>query len=238
MDYTVLSKTGSTRGTAYGMSNKIITHEGKTHVVWLDQIHKTYAATYDHEAKAWSDPVFVSDGVDNHAGAAMTMDSKGFLYLAFGPHHNPMQHAVSVRPNDTSRWRLLPPFGGVNATYPSLVCDGRDVLHACYRGAYQRERPWGLFYQQRSVDGDWTAPVKLVDPLGPPAYVHLENCIHIEGDVLYLSFHLARSNEDNPGRYKGPRFWHYAVARLGGDVGDCGGGEARLARDARFSVCD
>ena len=76
MEYTVLSKTGSTRGTAYGMSNKIITHEGKTHVVWLDQIHKTYVATYCHEAKTWSDPVFVADGDDNHAGAAMTMDSK------------------------------------------------------------------------------------------------------------------------------------------------------------------
>ena len=199
MEYTVLSKTGSTRGTAYGMSNKIITHEDKTHVVWLDQIHKTYAATYCHEAKAWSDPIFVADGVDNHAGAAMTMDSKGFLYLAFGPHHNPMQHAVSAYPNDASSWRMLPSFGGVNATYPSLVCDARNVLHACYRGAYERERPWGLFYQQRSVDGDWTTPVKLVDPQGPPAYVHLENCIHVEGDVLYLSFHLSRSNEDNPG---------------------------------------
>ena len=206
MEYTVLSKTGSTRGTAYGMSNKIIAHEGKTHVVWLDQIHKTYVATYCHEAKVWSDPVFVADGVDNHAGAAMTMDSKGFLYLAFGPHHNPMQHAVSVRPNDASAWRILSPFGGVNATYPSLVCDARDVLHACYRGAYQQERPWGLFYQKRSVDGDWSVPVKLVDPQGPPAYVHLENCIHIEGDVLYLSFHLARSNEDNPGDTKGRGF--------------------------------
>ncbi|MDP6041148.1 MAG: BNR-4 repeat-containing protein, partial [Candidatus Latescibacteria bacterium] len=206
MDHTVLSTTGSTRGTAYGMSNKIVTHEGKTHVVWLDQIHKTYVATYDHEEKAWGDPVFVADGDDNHAGAAMTMDSKGYLYLAFGPHHNPMQHAVSAKPNDTSEWTMLPPFGGVNATYPSLVCDSHDVLHACYRGAYERERPWGVFYQKRKVDGDWTEPVKLVDPQGPSAYVHVENCVHVAGDMLYLSFHLVRSNEDNPGDTKGRGF--------------------------------
>lgn len=206
MDHTVLSTTGSTRGTAYGMSNKIVTHENKTHVVWLDQIHKTYVATYDHEEKAWSDPVFVADGDDNHAGAAMTMDSKGHLYLAFGPHHNPMQHAVSAKPNDTSEWKMLPSFGGVNATYPSLVCDEHDVLHTCYRGAYERERPWGVFYQKRKVDGDWSEPVKLVDPQGPLAYVHVENCIHIVGSMLYLSFHLVRSNEDNPGDTKGRGF--------------------------------
>ena len=225
MQYTVLSKTGSTRGTAYGMSNKIVAHAGKTHVVWLDQIHKTYLATYDHKAKTWGNAVFVGDGDDNHAGAAMTMDSKGYLYLAFGPHHNPMQHAVSAKPNDASEWRVLAPFGGVNATYPSLVCDAGDVLHACYRGAYERERPWGVFYQRRAVDGDWTVPVKLVDPQGPPAYVHVENGIHIAGEVLYLSFHLSRGTVDNPADTKG-RGFGIMRSRDGGETWETVAGEA------------
>lgn len=195
MVHTILSQTGSTRGTAYGMSNKIITHEGKTHVVWLTKDHKTFAATYDHQSQSWSDPVFVGDGHDNHAGAALTMDSKGFLYVAFGPHHHPMQHKVSVNPNDISEWETQPSFGGQCATYPSLVCDKNDVLHACYRGAYEKERPWGVFYQRRVVTGDWSEPVKLVDPKGPETYVHVENVIHADGDTLYVAFHLVCQTE-------------------------------------------
>ena len=108
MRHKLLSTTGSTRGTAYTMSNKILTHEDKTHVVWLDQIHKTYVRTYNHKARRWSAPVFVSDGDDNHAGAAFAMDSQGHLHLVFGPHHNPIQYAVSAKPNSTTKWRRQP----------------------------------------------------------------------------------------------------------------------------------
>ena len=104
MKQRVLSTTGSTRGTAYTMSNKILTHEGKTHVVWLDQIHKTYVRTYTHETGRWGAPVFVGDGDDNHAGAAFAIDSEGYFHLVYGPHHNPIQHAVSRAPNAAKRW--------------------------------------------------------------------------------------------------------------------------------------
>ncbi len=73
----VLSKTGSTRGTAYTMSNKILTHGGKTHVAWLDQICKIYVRTYHHRTRRWGRPVCVGTGDDNHAGAAFAMDSRG-----------------------------------------------------------------------------------------------------------------------------------------------------------------
>ena len=39
MKHKVLSETGSTRGTAYTMSNKVVTSGRKKHVIWLDQIH-------------------------------------------------------------------------------------------------------------------------------------------------------------------------------------------------------
>ena len=237
MTHTTLSTSGSTRGTAYGMSNKIVTHEGQTHVTWLDDCHKIYVATYDHESKVWSDSVFVGDGDDNHAGAALTMDSKGFLYLAFGPHHNPMQHAVSVKENDASQWRMLSPIGGANATYPSLVCDKHDVLHFCYRGAYERgQRPWGLFYQRRSVSGDWSEPIKLVDPQGPPAYVHMENAIHTYGDYLYVSFHLVRGTDANPTETMGRGFGLMRSVD-GGDTWQAMTGEALTLPAAPDSPC-
>jgi len=189
------------------MSNKMVTAAGKTHVVWLDQIHKTYVRTLNRKTGRWTQPVFVGDGDDNHAGAAMTMDSGGYLHLVFGPHHNPLQHVVSAKPHDTHRWIAQPTFGGVNATYPSLVCDRDDTLHACYRGAFERERPWGVMYQKRPKGGEWTAPVKLVDPEGPPAYTHFANILHLGGDgTLYVGFHIVRATEEDRSDTKGRGF--------------------------------
>ena len=207
MKHKVLSTTGSTRGSAYKVSNKIVSHDDKTHVVWLDQIHKTYAQTYDHRARRWSAPVFVGDGDDNHAGASLMMDPDGFLHLAFGPHHNPMQHAVSAEPNSTAEWVPQPTFAGVCATYPSLVCDGDGTLHVCYRGAHERERPWGLMYQRKPKDGEWSEPVKLVDSEGPAAYTHFTNALHLARDgKLFVAYHIVRATEADHTQTRGRGF--------------------------------
>lgn len=207
MRHKVLSTTGSTRGTAYTMSNKILTHEDKTHVVWLDQIHKTYVRTRNNKAQRWSAPVFVGDGDDNHAGAALAMDSGGYLHLVFGPHHNPIQHSVSAKPNSTARWIPQPSLGGVNATYPSMVCDKDDTLHVCYRGAFGRELPWGVMYQRKPKNGEWTEPVKLVDPEGPQAYTQFENALYLAPDgTLFLSYHIVRATEADHSQVRGMGF--------------------------------
>jgi len=207
MRHKVLSTTGSTRGTAYGMSNKIITHEGRTHVVWLDQIHKTYAQTYSHKSRRWRPPVSVGDGDDNHAGAAVVMDPDGYLHLVFGPHHNPIQHVVSARPNSTAKWLRQPSFGGQGATYPSMVCDADGTLHACYRGTFDGVRPWGIMYQRKPKDDGWTDPVKLVDPMGPPAYTHFENALHITPDgSLVLAYHIVRATAADHSQVRGMGF--------------------------------
>ena len=207
MKHKVLSITGSTRGTAYTMSNKILTHAGKTHVAWLDQICKIYVRTYHHRTRRWAKPVYVGTGDDNHAGAAFAMDSRGYLHLAFGPHHNPIRHVVSKRPNTSTSWVEQPSFGGTTATYPSLVCDADDTLHACYRGSYAAERPWSLVYQKKKKGGAWTDPVKLVDPEGPPAYTQFENALHIDRrGTLYLAYHIVRATEADYGDTRGRGF--------------------------------
>ena len=207
MKHKVLSVTGSTRGTAYTMSNKILTHGGKTHVAWLDQICKIYVRTYHHKTRRWGRPVYVGTGDDNHAGAAFAMDSRGYLHLAFGPHHNPIRHVVSRRPNASTSWVEQSSFGGTTATYPSLVCDGDDTLHACYRGSYAAERPWSLVYQKRKKGGAWTDPVKLVDPEGPPAYTQFENALHVDRrGTLYLAYHIVRATDADYGDTRGRGF--------------------------------
>jgi Asp-tRNA(Asn)/Glu-tRNA(Gln) amidotransferase A subunit family amidase len=207
LKHKVLSETGSTRGTAYTMSNKIVTHDRKTHVVWLDQINKTYIRTYHDRSKRWGKPVLVGEGDDNHAGASLAIDSAGYLHLVFGPHHNPIQHLVSKRPNTSTAWEAQPKLGGVTATYPSLVCDHEDTLHICYRGAYEREMPRSLMYQRRPKGGEWTSPVKLLDAEGPEAYTQFENALYFGPDrSLFLSFHIVRAREDDHAHTRGMGF--------------------------------
>jgi Asp-tRNA(Asn)/Glu-tRNA(Gln) amidotransferase A subunit family amidase len=226
MKHKVLSITGSTRGTAYSMSNKILTSDGKTHVVWLDQISKSYARTYFHKTKRWGKPVHIGTGDDNHAGPALAMDSKGYLHVLFGPHHNPLQYAVSKRPNTSTSWVPQESLGGVCATYPSLICDSDDTLHVCYRGAVDRERPWGIMYQRKPKGGDWTAPVKLLDAQGPPAYTQYTNALHVARDgTIYLSFHIVRATEQDHKDTKG-RGFGIMRSRDGGDSWRAVGGSA------------
>ena len=207
MKHKALSTTGSTRGTAYTMSNKILTHAGKTHVAWLDRICKIYVRTYHHKTRRWGRPVYVGTGDDNHAGAAFAMDSRGYLHLAFGPHHNPIRHVASRRRNTSTSWVEQPSFGGTTATYPSMVCDKDDTLHACYRGSYAAERPLSLVYQKKTRGGEWTHPVKLVDPEGPPAYTQFENALHVDrSGTLYLAYHIVRATEADHGDICGRGF--------------------------------
>jgi len=184
---TVLSTNGSTRATGYEMSTKIITANGKVFVAWLDRVSDTQVRTLDLKSGRWSETVLVGTGLDNHGGPAMTLDSGGYLYLVFGPHHGPFQFCRSRRPYDATEWDKLPEFGD-HATYPSLVCGPDDTLHCTYRGG---PAPWRLMYQQRPAGGDWTAPRELVHPGVPDGYTQYGNSLAVGLDgTLHLVFHV------------------------------------------------
>ncbi len=183
----VLSTKGSTRATAYAASNKVITIGAKTHVAWLDSVSDTMISTLDHETGQWSEPVLVGSGLDNHGGPALCADSKGYLHVAFGPHHGPLQYAVSARPNDASEWVQMPPFGDT-ATYPALVCGADDTLYCTYRGL---KSPWKLVFQKLPAGGEWSAPVALVDAAVQSGYTQFGNplCLAPDG-TLHVAFHV------------------------------------------------
>lgn len=182
-----LSTQGSTRGTAYVMSNKVVTMGSRTHVTWLDSGSKTMVQTYDHARKEWLAPVHVGTGYDNHGGPALVADSKGYLHIIFGPHHHPFQYRRSERPNDSSAWTPVERFA-TKGTYPSLVCDGRDTFHLAYRGG---DAPFKLLYQRKPRGGDWTVPRVLVDADVPGGYTQFGNCLYVGRDgVLHLAFHI------------------------------------------------
>lgn len=182
-----LSTNGSTRATAYMMSNKIITANGKTFVAWLDRVADIKIKSFNLQTNRWSETVLLGKGVDNHSGPAITMDSRGYLYAVFGPHHGPFQFRKSAKPYDISVWEPIENFG-VNGTYPSLICDGNDMLHCTYRGGPMPRR---LIYQQKPAGGEWSAPVEIVNPGVPDGYTQYGNPLTISPDgVIHLGFHI------------------------------------------------
>ncbi|MBD3385914.1 hypothetical protein GF407_13430 [candidate division KSB1 bacterium] len=184
---TELTTHGSTRATAYSMSNKIITADGKKYVTWLDSVSNIMIQSIDLATNQWSDPVLLGKGVDNHSGAALTMDSEGYIYAVFGPHHGPFQFARSAAPYDISLWEQQPEFGQFG-TYPGLVCDSEDVLHLTYRGGPMPRR---LIYQQKKPGKSWSTPKALVyDDVGD-TYTQFGNPIAVSpSGVLHVGFHI------------------------------------------------
>ena len=192
-----LSPNGSTRATAYAMSNKIISAKGKTFVTWLDRVADIKIATYDIAKTQWSPPALVGRGSDNHGGPALTMDSRGHLYIVYGPHHGPFQLRKSKRPYDASDWGPVRRFG-LRATYPSLVCDGADTLHCTYRGG---PKSWLLMYQRKPKGGRWSRPRVLVDPGGSYTYTQYGNPLAVAKDgTLHLAFHIYVQQGRRPDR--------------------------------------
>lgn len=134
----VLSSQGSGRATAYPEQNKIITHEGKTHVAWLDADASGFwvrGRTLDRTTGEWGPVVTIGPAQDNHGGPALTIDSKGYLHIVYYPHHAPFRYQRSSRPNDLSTWEPVVEFG-VESSYPVMVCAEDDTLILTARRAY------------------------------------------------------------------------------------------------------
>lgn len=156
----VLSRTGSTRATAYGMSHKIVDFGDWLAVGWLDQPAKILVARVDAGLELAEPPVLLGTGMSNHAGPALTRDGEGRLHAVFGPHHGPFTYRHSHEPRDLTAWSNPVSFGNT-ATYPSLVCAPDDVLHLAYRSS--GTDPWRVLYQRKPPGGSWTAEQPLFE---------------------------------------------------------------------------
>lgn len=134
-----LSAHGSGRATAYAEQNKIITHDGKTHVVWLDADDTGFwvrGRTLDRASGAWGPVITIGPAQDNHGGPALTIDRQGYLHIVYYPHHAPCRYQRSVRPNDLTVWEPVVQFGE-GLSYPVMVCAPDDTLILTARRGYQ-----------------------------------------------------------------------------------------------------
>ena len=196
----LLSRKGSTRATAYGFGSKIVTIDGKTHVVWLDAVAEVCGRTYDHNSGTWGETIRLFEGCDNHTNPAMIADEAGYLHIAYGPHgrwggwnQGCFKHVVSERPGSLEEWRDEVSFG-YNATYACLVNtpSGRDVL--AYRGG---EPPASLMFEKQRPLGGWTSTRELMRQEIPPQYTHVGATMVCDAQgTLYVGGHFYNAETD------------------------------------------
>jgi hypothetical protein len=153
MNRIVISKIGSERATV-GDGNKIVTLDGKTHVVWQDISRAGYfnqVRTFDTGTEKWSSPVTLGHGLDYHARPSLTVDTEGFMHVVLDGHSSPVTWRRLARPNDSSEWTDPGPIG--EGTYPVLICGPDDTLFLTLRAnnhaavnlyAKPKGRPWEL----------------------------------------------------------------------------------------------
>lgn len=162
---TVLSNHGCGRATGYAEANKIVTVGDKTHVSWIDSVEQPAAGfrvrirTLDRKTGEWSPTYTVGEGYDNHGGPALTVDSKGYLHIAYYPHHHAMRYRKSAKPNDASAWDDEERFGE-RCTYPTLVCGPDDTLYLTCRQSNDRNWLASLFTKQPGEP--WRGPTPLL----------------------------------------------------------------------------
>jgi hypothetical protein len=140
-----------------GTGNKIITHEGKTHVAWLDSTEEGFFArirTLDRDTGEWSLVTTLGEANGNHGRPAITMDSLGYLHTVYGIHHNAVPYRRSLRPNDASEWTDERVFGS-GMTYPTLICGPDDTLYLTGRygweGVGMYAKPPGKDWEERGL---------------------------------------------------------------------------------------
>jgi len=197
-----LSETGSTRATAYNWGNKILTIDGKTHVVWLDAPATICGRTYDQATKQWGETVRIADGCDNHACPCITADAEGHIRLTFGPHgwngewnegrvkwkRSERAGSLDVWEPDGEGYRTSWNNFGYNATAASIVHTPAGLDAVVCRGG--EHPPQTVFHLQRSIGG-WTSAKPLFSQDVEPQYTHNYGHIACAADgTLYAACHF------------------------------------------------
>ncbi len=187
----LLSDAGSTRASAYDMTNKSVRVGDVTTVTWLDAVAVVCVRQYDHRTNTWSETQRLGEGADNHCNPALTAAPGGVLRLAYGPHgfweEGMFNHGRfrMVESADGREWRVVSNIG-YGATYACLVTDGQGRDHLVYRGG---EGTPGCFYERRLTDGNWDLTTKLSVIRKKPDYSYVNPSLVVgPGGVLYAGF--------------------------------------------------
>jgi len=175
-----LSVDGCGRATAYPQENKIVTVGDLVHVAWLDSVAEGFRVrirTLDRRSGSWSETHTLGEAYDNHGGPALVCDSRGYLHVAYYPHHHAIRYRRSLRPGDASAWTDEELIGS-DYTYPKLLVGAGDELLLSCRRSFLTDRrrlgharPWELHLLRKSAGGAWSEPLVLARSRHP-GYTH------------------------------------------------------------------
>lgn len=164
-----------------GGGNFTVTIPGKTYIIFAGSDLRPgkegtpqYISVYDHNSKRCSVPVYIGNNgqgkPDPHNLPAICMDSKGFIHLLLGSHHDPFIYMRSAKPYDLTAWTKPESLGYPKTkmaegsyTYIGILCDRFDNLHLTARWAGDGYKNY-LIYMKKPVGRDWLPQQKLVEP--------------------------------------------------------------------------
>ncbi len=197
----LISDIGSERAT--NDAGKIITANGKTHVIWQDISREGYfnrVRSLDHASNTWTEPFTLDQGIDNHARGVMTIDPDGYLHVVLGGHASAVTWCRSVEPNSTAAWTTRQPVGV--GTYPIFLCGPDGTLYLTMRGQGKERHQRGVDLYRRPPDGDWHGPhhiVRLAEEYGQ-AYAGFHNQVAVSSEGTLHAIIDFYEGEDEHGR--------------------------------------
>ena len=159
----LLSKKGSDRATAYGMSGKIVSRQGQYLLCsWLDVARRNQWALVDAKrGEVVRRGTVGPSRRDNHCGVALCAAPDGMTHCIIGAHGGSFMHYRMPAGEDRAKWHLMEDAIGRGATYPSLVCDAEGTLHLTYR--FSGRTPYLVMYaRRRKEDASWSDSRPLV----------------------------------------------------------------------------
>lgn len=218
----LISRQGSERATS-GDGGKLVTRDGKTHVVWQDSVspakvdkgddpnkagfvpvsdgYMNRIRTFDHLTQTFGPVITLNKGKDNHARPNITMDHQGYLHVIISGHGSPVVHMQSLRPNDASQWTKPHVIGDGTYPIPAVAPDG--TLYVVMRHA----KLDGLELYVRDPDGKWREkPIHLItqspDYPGYAAY-HCGMTIAPDGTLhIIADFYEGKGWQDRRGLHQ------------------------------------
>ncbi len=203
MQHTVSTK-GSERATQ-GTGCKLVTRNGKTHIVWQDSTgpeeYVNRIRTFDHETGEFGEIHTINEPVDNHARPNILMDHEGYLHLVISGHNSPVTYQRSINPNDSSEWTNPTSIG--EGTYPAPAIGPDGTIYVLMRSANQ----WNgddLYVKPKGKP--WRKQCKLVyrDPEMPGyAAFHGQPVVGADGTVhVVIHFYEGKGIFDRRGLHQ------------------------------------
>lgn len=191
-----LATDGCDRATAYHMSNKIVRRGDELVVTWLDSRYRNVVACVDQADGQVTSSSLVSQGFDNHCGAAMTLTLDDVVHTMSGSHHRGFVYRASDEPSQAESWSPPEAVGGC-PTYPSLVADLRGNLQCLYRASSMSGARWGSGWSKKIGDAPWEQAALFAEAPAP-GYIYPTNAMSLAPDgTLHLVIEWFKTYPDN-----------------------------------------